>query len=93
MDGLKLPVCTPGPEYTPPAGVPPDKAKGVLLTQTAFRGENVTAGGVLSDMLIVAVPVHPLISVPVTVYVVATDGAAVTVAPDDVFKPLVGLQE
>lgn len=49
----------------------------------------VTAG--FTVITAVAVPVHPLAAVPVTVYVVVVVGLAKTAAPLDAFRPVAGV--
>ena len=57
-----------------------------------MSGEIVPPSGGFTVTVTSAVFVHPLASVPVTVYVVVTVGEAVTVAPLVGAKPVVGLQ-
>ena len=49
----------------------------------------VTVGVGVTVIVTVAVPLHPLL-VPVTVYVVVTDGNAVTINPTVLLKPVAG---
>jgi hypothetical protein len=54
-------------------------------------GFTVTVGVVVTVIVTVAVPLHPLL-VPVTVYVVVTDGKAVTINPTVLLNPAAGAQ-
>lgn len=62
-------------------------------TQIAGGGVTVTRGKGFTVTVTCAVPEHPLLSVPVTVYVVVATGLAVTDAPVELLKVFDGLQE
>jgi hypothetical protein len=59
----------------------------------ALDGEDATGGSASTIMLILSVPVQPFASMPVTVYKVVLAGVAITVLPDNMFKPVAGPHE
>lgn len=93
LPGVKTPaLVTPVPDQVPPVGVkpvsvfPPEPVQ-ILKSLPAF-----TIGKALTVTVKVFIPVHPLESVTVTVYVDVLAGFAVTVAPEVVFNPNEGDQ-
>jgi len=82
-DASKLFPLTPGPEYVPPAGEPPDNAVGPSMSQNvSVARTTVTVGNAFTVTLTVDVFTHPFASVPVTVYVVEPTGTSITDDPE-----------
>ena len=52
--GLKLPAVTPVPEYVPPAGKPPERAKSAASTHTFANAASVTTGKAFTVIVLVA---------------------------------------
>ena len=52
-DGSKFPALTPVPEYVPPAGLPPVKAKAALYTHTSLKAPNATTGKASTSIVVV----------------------------------------
>ena len=63
VTGLKTPELTPGPEYVPPDGAPPDKVREPASIHIPENEPNVTDGNALTVMVEVAVEVQLLPSV------------------------------
>ena len=61
--GEKLPPDTPVPEYVPPAGAPPERAKSAASTHTGDKAAKVTTGSALTVMVCVVEFVQLLPSV------------------------------
>ena len=65
----------------------------LLTAQTGAEDESVPVGLCITLMVVLAVLVHPLAPVTVTVYVLVADGNAITVGPVLIDRSPAGLQE
>ena len=88
--GLKFPADTPGPEYVPPEGAPPDSANTGVVSQTALKLASVTTGSGFTVTVTFADLLQPAVLVPVTIYVIVEPGVACTDAVLVPFRPVEG---